>query len=60
MKKKCLVLMRDDFEIIGNGPGTFSDFQYLPALALTSVAEEFLTSIGVQDSCIRWRNRSLC
>ncbi|SMF36336.1 hypothetical protein [Desulfovibrio gilichinskyi] len=41
MKKKFLVLIEDDFEIMGNGLGNVADLQYLPALALMNIAEKY-------------------
>ncbi len=41
MKKKFLVLIEDDFEIMGNGLGNVADLQYLPSLALMNIAEKF-------------------
>jgi len=40
MKKKLLVLIEDDFEIMGNGLGNVADLQYLHALFLMNIAEE--------------------
>ena len=33
MNKKFVVLIEDDFEVMGNGLGTVEDLQYLPALS---------------------------
>ncbi|OEU66803.1 MAG: hypothetical protein BA863_07035 [Desulfovibrio sp. S3730MH75] len=41
MKKKFLVLIEDDFEIMGNGLGNVADLQYLPALSLMNIADKY-------------------
>jgi hypothetical protein len=41
MKKKFLVLIEDDFEIMGNGLGNVADLQYLPALTLMNIADRY-------------------
>jgi hypothetical protein len=38
MKKKFLILIEDDFEIMGNGLGNVAELQYLPALAFMNIA----------------------
>lgn len=40
MKKKLLIIVEDDFEVLGNGLGNVADLQYLPALSLMNIAEE--------------------
>ena len=41
MKKKFLILIEDDFEIMGNGSGNVADLQYLPASGLMNIAEKY-------------------
>jgi len=40
-KKKFVVLIEDDWEIMGNGLGNVADLQYLPALALMNIADRY-------------------
>ena len=39
--KKFLVLIEDDFEVMGNGLGNVADLQYLPALNLVNIANKY-------------------
>jgi len=39
--KKFLILIEDDFEVMGNGLGNVADLQYLPALSLMNIAEKY-------------------
>ncbi len=41
MKKKFLVLIEDDFEVMGNGLGNVAELQYLPALSLMNIADKY-------------------
>lgn len=45
MKKKFVILIEDDFEIMGNGIGNVAELQYLPALALMNIAEKYNAKI---------------
>ncbi len=40
MKKRFVVLIEDDFEVMGNGLGNVADLQYLPGLALMNIASK--------------------
>ena len=40
-RKKFIVLIEDDFEIMGNGEGNVADLQYLPALSLMNIANRY-------------------
>lgn len=40
MEKKFVILIEDDFEIMGNGLGNVASLQYLPAHLLMNIAEE--------------------
>ena len=42
MKKKFLILIEDDFEIMGNGLGNVAELQYLPALTLMNIAKKYI------------------
>ena len=44
-RKRFVILIEDDFEILGNGLGNVAYQQYLPALFLMNTAEEFGTKI---------------
>jgi hypothetical protein len=39
--KKFLILIEDDFEIMGNGQGNVAELQYLPALSLMNIANKY-------------------
>lgn len=39
--KKFLILIEDDFEIMGNGLGNVADLQYLSALTLMNIADKY-------------------
>ncbi|WDN87833.1 hypothetical protein BuS5_00801 [Desulfosarcina sp. BuS5] len=43
--KQFLILIEDDFEIMGNGLGNVADLQYLPALALMNIADKYNAKI---------------
>jgi hypothetical protein len=43
--KKFVVLIHDDFEVMGNGTGNVADLQYLPALAFMNIAEKYNVKI---------------
>ncbi len=41
MNKKFVVLIEDDFEVMGNGLGNVEDLQYLPALSFMNIAQNY-------------------
>lgn len=40
MRKKFVILLADDCEVMGNGNGNVADLQYLPSLSLMNIAEK--------------------
>ena len=41
MKKKFLILIEDDWEVMGNGSGNVADLQYLSALAMMNILDKY-------------------
>jgi len=41
LMKKFVILVEDDFEIMGNGQGNVADLQYLPAISLMNIANKY-------------------
>lgn len=41
MQKKFVVLIEDDWEVMGRGTGNVADLQYLPALAMMNIMERY-------------------
>ncbi len=43
--KKFVILIEDDFEVMGNGRGNVADLQYLPALSFMNIANKYNAKI---------------
>jgi len=62
MKKNFLILIEDDFEIMGNGLGNVAEYQYLPALSLMNIAEKhnvkltFMVDVAQQLTFNKYQN----
>jgi len=62
MAKKFILLLHDDWELMGNGLGNVASIQYLPALFLTSVAKElgirltFMVDVAQQLAFMKYQH----
>jgi len=63
MSKRFLVIIHDDFELLGNGAGDVAQLQYLPAVALMNMAHErdiritFMVEVAQQLAFVRHENQ---
>lgn len=63
MRKKFVILLHDDCEVMGSGIGNVADLQYLPALFLMNTAEElgikltFVVDVAHQLALDKYKHR---